>query len=374
MHGLSRFFRTLVFCLSVFALNAPAASITVTDLQNRTVTLEKAPQRIVVGNYILNFLIVGGAESLKKVVALPQDGWQNTRFGEYQVLTKAFSQIKSIPSIGGYHDNILNTEKIIALKPDLVIINKSQYADNNRRVEVLRAAGIPTVVLDYHALTAQNHTQSTRILGQLLQREETAEKLNKRYLQVADIVRARLAGISQAEKDRRVYLETGSKGPGIYGNSYNKSVLWGGILHELQANNIAGDMKQPYAALSREFVLAHNPQIIFITGSIWQGAHDTDQMRMGLTVSPEEAQTRLKGFAQRPEWRSVEAVKAGEVYGVDHGSLRSMADYVYLMDLARIIYPTHFADFDPQTEYDAFWKTYLPEIDASGTFFIKLKR
>lgn len=51
-----------------------------------------------------------------------------------------------------------------------------------------------------------------------------------------------------------------------------------------------------------------------------------------------------------------------------------MADYVYLMDLARIIYPTHFADFDPQTEYDAFWKTYLPEIDASGTFFIKLKR
>ena len=151
-------------------------------------------------------------------------------------------------------------------------------------------------------------------------------------------------------------------------------MLWGGILNQLQANNIAADMKQPYAALSREYVLAHNPQIVIITGSIWQGAHDTDQMRMGLSVSPEEAQSRLRGFAARPEWKTLEAVKTGEIYGVDHGSLRSMVDYTYLMDLAKIIYPKTFADFDPLAEYNRFWKTYLPEVDGSGTFFIKLER
>lgn len=147
---------------------------------------------IVVGNYILNFLMVGGTESLKKVVALPQDGWQATRFGEYTALTKSFPEIKKIPSIGGYHDNILNTEKIISLKPDLLLINKSQYADNNKRVEVLQKAGIPTVVLDYHALTAANHTQSTKILGELLNQKSTAESLNRRYLEIAGIVRSRL--------------------------------------------------------------------------------------------------------------------------------------------------------------------------------------
>ena len=68
-------------------------------------------------------------------------------------------------------------------------------------------------------------------------------------------------------------------------------------------------MKQPYAALSREYVLAHNPQIVVITGSIWQGAHDTDQMRMGLSVSPEEAQSRLHGFAARPEWKTLKPSK-----------------------------------------------------------------
>ncbi len=365
---------TLVLFFGILSLSAAAAPLTVTDLENRTVTLKDTPQRIVVGNYILNFLMVGGAESLKKVVALPQDGWQATRFGEYTALTKSFPEIKKIPSIGGYHDNILNTEKIISLKPDLLLINKSQYADNNKRIEVLQKAGIPTVVLDYHALTAANHTQSTKILGELLNQKSTAESLNRRYLEIADIVRERVSKLPESAKARRVYVETGSKGPGEYGNTYNKGVLWGGILNQLQANNIAADMKQPYAALSREYVLAHNPQIVVITGSIWQGAHDTDQMRMGLSVSPKEAQSRLRGFAARPEWKTLEAVKTGEIYGVDHGSLRSMVDYTYLMDLAKIIYPETFADFDPLAEYNRFWKTYLPEVDGSGTFFIKLER
>ena len=119
---LGRLFQTatLVLLFGILSLSAAAAPLTVTDLENRTITLKDTPQRIVVGNYILNFLMVGGAESLKKVVALPQDGWQATRFGEYTALTKSFPEIKKIPSIGGYHDNILNTEKIISLKPDLL--------------------------------------------------------------------------------------------------------------------------------------------------------------------------------------------------------------------------------------------------------------
>ena len=36
------------------------------------------------------------------MAALPQDGWEATRTGEYRVLTQAFPQLKSIPSIGGY--------------------------------------------------------------------------------------------------------------------------------------------------------------------------------------------------------------------------------------------------------------------------------
>ena len=50
---------TLVLFFGILSLSAAAAPITVTDLENRTITLKDTPQRIVVGNYILNFLMVG---------------------------------------------------------------------------------------------------------------------------------------------------------------------------------------------------------------------------------------------------------------------------------------------------------------------------
>ena len=75
---LTRFLRFLSPLVLVFGtlIAQSASALTITDLENRTVEIKQLPQRIVVGNYILNFLMVGGADSLKKVVALPQDGWQ----------------------------------------------------------------------------------------------------------------------------------------------------------------------------------------------------------------------------------------------------------------------------------------------------------
>ncbi|MDO4936583.1 MAG: ABC transporter substrate-binding protein [Sutterellaceae bacterium] len=346
----------------------------VTDLAGRTVKVDKAPQRFVVANYIANFLMVGGAKSLDNVVAMTQDGWVETRRGEYEVLTQAFPKIKEIPSIGGYHDNILNSEKILALRPDVVLINTSQYADNSQRVDIFEKAGIRVVVLDYHAMKQANHIQSTQILGKLLGRELVAQAQSERYAEVINTIDSRIAQLPDSAKHKRVYIEAGTKGVGEYGNSYNGSVLWGAIVKNLQGANIAENMKQPYSPLDREFVLAQNPQVIVMAGSIWHNANESDQMRMGLTVDEATAQARLAGFAKRPLWEKLSAVQTGDVYAVDHGSLRCMLDYTFSMFLAKVLYPETFADFNPKVELEMFYKTYLPEVDARGTFFIQLDK
>lgn len=87
--------------------------LTVTDLAGRTVSFEKRPQCFVVANYIANFLFVGGSQAVASIVGLTGDGWQSTRYAEYVRLTEAFPKLKSIPSVGGYHDDILNTEKFL---------------------------------------------------------------------------------------------------------------------------------------------------------------------------------------------------------------------------------------------------------------------
>ena len=307
------------------AARAEQTAGAVTDLLGREVRLEKTPDRIVVANYILNFLMTGGSDALKKVVALPQDGWEATRTGEYKLLTQAFPTILSLPSIGGYHDNILNTERILSLRPDVVLVNIAQYRENAQRLGVLERAGVKTVVLDYHAM--KNHAASTRILGKLLGREDAAEAQCRRYEEALKDLQTRIAALPEEKKHRRVYVECGNEGVGRLGNSYNRTILWGAILEELSAANIAADMKAPYAPLAREFVIASNPQTILIAGSIWRNAAEADSMRMGLTVTEDEAQKRLAGFAARPLFEKTDAVRTGDVWAVDHGSLRTIADY-----------------------------------------------
>ena len=342
-----------------------------TDLAGRSVVLSRMPQRFVVANYIANFLFVGGAKAVDQIVGITADGWESTRYAEYVRLTQAFAQLKNIPSIGGYHDDILNTEKILSLKPDVVILGQTQYAQNAQRLRLLEKAGIAVVVLDYHAMTLQNHVKSTQLLGKLLNRESVAEEQINRYTETIQTIQTRIAKADNKAKQVPVYVECGNLGVGSYGNSYNKTVLWGGILRRLQVNNIAADMPAPYASLSREFVLAKNPGIIFIAGSIWQNAAENDQMRMGLMVPRTEALQRLSGFIRRPLWDRLQAVKNNRVYGVDHGSLRSMLDYTFSLFMAQVIYPGLFDDFDAEAEIRAFYKRYLPEVDSSGTFTLK---
>lgn len=371
MSLIRRALMALAAVITLVCAQPALAAYTFTDLADRTVRIDKQPERFIVANYIANFLMVGGADSLNKVVAMTQDGWEKIRFGEYTVFTEAFPQLKTLPSIGGYHDNILNSERILALKPDVLLINNSQYADNSQRVEVFEKAGIRVVVLDYHSMKPERHAKSTDILGQLLDRRDVAQRQCERYQSVLADIQDRIAKLPESLKHRRVYLETGSQGVMTYGNTYNKTVLWGAILHNLQADNLAENMRQPYGSVDREFVIAGNPQTIVITGSLWQNSHLADSMRMGLTVAEADAQQRLAGFANRPQWSRLDAVKTGEIYSVDHGSLRCMLDYTFSMYLAKVLYPETFADYDPQAELEGFYKSYLPEVSPRGTFFLK---
>ncbi|HJD07333.1 MAG TPA: ABC transporter substrate-binding protein, partial [Candidatus Sutterella merdavium] len=165
--------------------------------------------------------------------------------------------------------------------------------------------------------------------------------------------------------------ECGNEGMGRLGNSYNRTILWGAILEELSAANIAADMKAPYAPLAREFVIASNPQTILIAGSIWRNAAEADSMRMGLTVTEDEAQKRLAGFAARPLFAKTDAYRTGDIWAVDHGSLRTIADYVFPQFIAKILYPDVFTDLDPDAEIRTFYRNYLPEVNPAGVYCLR---
>jgi len=354
--------------------SAGDAGFAVTDVSGREIRFEKQPKTFVVANYIFNFLLVGGGGGLDKVVGLTKDGWEDTRYGEYTALTEAYPAIGKIPSIGGYHDDVLDRERILELAPDCLLINSSQYTENETSIPVWEQAGIKIVVLDYHRMILENDIASTTILGRLLGREDTAAALCSAYQNGISLVQERIAKLSDREKNIRVYMELGNLGAGAVGNSYD-GILWGSIIDNLGAVNIAGGkLAESYGPLDREYILQQDPDVIIIGGSIWSGDTGSDQMRMGLTVDEALAQERLSGFAARSWWQNLTAVKNGEIYGVDHGSLRNMLDYAFTEYLAKVLYPDLFSDLDPQAEYEQMLAKYLPEMTVPGTFMIKWNR
>lgn len=75
-------------------------------------------------------------------------------------------------------------------------------------------------------------------------------------------------------------------------------------------------------------------------------------MRMGFTVPESQAQERLAHFTKRPGWNMLDAVKENRVYGVDHGSLRNMADYTFTQYMAKVLYPKRLRILIPVRQFE----------------------
>lgn len=98
------------------------AEIKVTDVKGREVTLEKPAERVMLGFYYEDFLAVAGPGALDKVVALSLSTWKDWRPNQFAAYEKALPKLSSLPDVGNTEDGTFSVEKVIAAKPDLVLL------------------------------------------------------------------------------------------------------------------------------------------------------------------------------------------------------------------------------------------------------------
>jgi ABC-type Fe3+-hydroxamate transport system, periplasmic component len=98
-------------------------SKTLTDSLHRRVDVPDNPQRIVIGEsrMIYTLALVEEGNPAKRVVGWPAD-LRNLDKQTWDRYVKAFPDIGKIPQIGNSNFSQLNIEKIIGLRPDLVIL------------------------------------------------------------------------------------------------------------------------------------------------------------------------------------------------------------------------------------------------------------
>ncbi len=340
--------------------------IVVKDIMGEEIILDKVAERIFLGFYMENYLAISKDFNFERVISMSKGETRDLLNSLWKVYADAIPELDKLVDTGSIYGDTFSMEKLIETKPDLAIIAPFQYDKLGENVDKLRNMGVQVAVVDFNSLTLEKHIESTMILGKLLGTEERAEEIASNYKKQVEEVKNRVANV---EANRKVYVELGRGGGEVYGNSYG-NVMWGSLVNQAKGKNIAMGIVEKYAPLSPEYLLSENPEIIIFSGSTAPKT-DKKRFRMGFGISNEESRESAEQYIGRTGWERLSAVKNKEVYGVDHGSLRTMYDYVFLQYIAKAIHPELFEDINPEKNHSDYYEKYLP-VNPQGTFMIRI--
>lgn len=359
----------VAFFLMLISSFAFSKEVVVKDVLDREVKVNLPVKRIALGFYYTDYLAVGGVKALDKVVGFSKAVWTDWTPDSWEVYKKAIPQLDTIADFGEVEVGTFSVEKVLSLKPDLLILAAWQYQVLEFDLEPIIEANIPVIVLDYNKEKVELHAKSTELLGVITGEEKRAEELIAFYKNTANEVASR---IEKAKLPKpKIYIEFGNKGPNETGFTYGKD-MWGALIDLAGGENIAAPFVKQWAPINPEQVLVSKPDVIMIAGRETELKKNKEAMVMGFNIEEKEALRRLEAYKNRPGWSELPAIKENRLYGLYMGASRTLADASMIQYIAKALYPNLFEDIDPIKTYVDFHKTYLPVV-PDGTFGIKAK-
>ena len=254
----------------------PDASVTVTDMTGREITLDEPATRIVALS----------AADCEIIAAL---GCMDALVGRGEYCDYP-AEVLEVPAVQSGSET--NIEQIIALEPQILFM--SAMAQTEEQVQSLENAGIRVVVSD--AQDIEGTYTAIGMIGTLLGRTAEAETIIN---DMKDTF-ASLAGIC-GDGEKSVYFEVSPLEWGLW--TAGGSTFMNEIAELLGLRNCFADM-DGWAPISEEQVLERNPDYI-VTISMYSG----------------EGPTPVEKICARTGWENVTAVKNGAVFNLPDNEL-----------------------------------------------------
>lgn len=345
--------------------SAHAAKKEVTDIEGRKVRIESPAKRVVLGFYHEDYMAIGTEKAFDRVVGISREAWEGWRPANWALYTAHRPSLKKLPDVGDVETQGFSVEKTLALRPDVIVLARWQYQTLGADVARLEQAGVPVVVVDYNDQRVENHVNSTLLIGDITGQPKRAKRIASEYRAAIEEIAKRVKQAGQSKP--KIYAEFGNKGPSEYSQTYGKSA-WGAMIEQAGGENIAAPYVEYWGLMNPEQIQAAKPDVILISGT--ETAKVPTAMRMGDGVAEQDALSRLQGFASRPGWSTLPAVRLGRIHGVYQGATRSILDYPSVQYVAKAAYPALFQDIDPQANYLSLYKRYLP-VTPKGTFYVE---
>ena len=223
----------------------------------------------------------------------------------------------------------LNVEALMALRPDLVLVN----APDKRTLDAVRNAGIPAFGISPSKWHYSEIWPEHKGKGDLIDSRSKA---------IAKMVADRTKDLRPEERSKVLFLfrydarQIVTSGRNFFGQYWCDAVGARNVAESVTADNAN-------AIVSMEQIYAWNPDVVFITN--FTAATPADLF-----------DNKMAGH----DWSDVKAVKDKRVYKLPLGIYRSYtpsADTpLTLLWMAKQVYPSRFADIDLTKEVKAWYK------------------
>jgi iron complex transport system substrate-binding protein len=276
--------------------------VTVKDAIDEDIIIEDKPEKII-SLIPSNTEVVYALENGDAIVGV-------TDFDNYP--EEAMSKEK----IGGMEINI---EKMISLKPDLVLAHESTADSTKAGLQQLKDAGIDVVVVN-DAQSFDGVYESIEMIGKAIGESEKASELVDTMKNSFAELKKQAEAI-KPEEQKTVFVEV-SPAPEIY--TAGKNTFINEMLELIGAKNAAGDM-EGWAKVDQEAIVERNPDAVVTTYGYY--TENTVELVLG-----------------RQGWENVKAVKGQQVFDV-HSDLVTRSGPRLAEgaeELAKAIYPDVF--------------------------------
>ncbi|MEA1974643.1 MAG: ABC transporter substrate-binding protein [Bacillota bacterium] len=314
-----------------------SSSITIVDCANREVVLEKKAERIIDLTYLegVRTLIELNADHL--LVGMSANDHHGFILGGplkdvYKTAINSSPQLNELPNVGSYKEP--NIEKIISLKPDLILVMPNQKEQANTLSKQLN---IPVICVGGNGTF---NLEMFNIVGKAIGKEDRANELIEFTNGKIEKVRNITDKISMEDKKSIFYLVR-TLGDPVTNGRYEGFDIAGAV-------NVANQGEStPYDkyAITKEQIVEWNPDII---------------LKQTPTTKDVEGYHTMETIKNDPIFKTIKAVKNNQIYSVK-GQMRGydianeLAEIFYV---AKLLYPNEFQELDVEKEGNEILKKF----------------
>ena len=310
---------------------------TIVDHTGNEISIPKKIERVVIGSILplpsVYCMFTGSSKTLVGIHPSSLAAAKNS------FLWNVYPELKNCDS-SFVQNGVLNVEKLLALKPDVVFYS----ASNVQEKTVYENAGIPAVGFavnrsNYNSI--ETYADWIGLLEKIFGTSRRSREIILYGREVEKEISERISKLADNEKPRVMILfHYDDASLTVAGNNFF-SEYWieksGGI-------NVAKDLKSA-KSVNMETIYAWNPDIIFITN-----------------FSPRLPEDLIDNTIAGTDWSLVKAVKEKKVYKFPLGMYRwfppASDTPLVLQWLAKKLHPEVFADLDIDSEIKNYYKKF----------------